>query len=126
MTGICSALNIPDVSLLFVVACDMPFINVILMQRLIGEWDKRWDAVVPMHNGKPEPLFALYGKRCAALMEERVKGGDRSVQRFLRTVRVRFVTEDEVRKYDPEGRTFVSINTPEDYRRETGGDICSD
>ena len=32
-------------------------------------------------------------------------------------VRTRIVPETELREIDPDGRTFMNLNTPEDYRR---------
>ncbi len=125
MVGICTVLLIPGVASVFVTACDMPFINVILIQYLTGIWSERVDALVPVYRGKPEPLFGIYSRRIAPAMEKSIRKGDRSLQAFLDTVGVRYVAEEEIRKRDPEGKSFVNINTLEEYQRETGGNSCS-
>lgn len=125
MTGICTVLIVPGVSAVFVTACDMPYINVILIQYLIERWNERVDALIPIYCGKPEPLFGIYSGKIAGVMEDSLRKGERSLQAFLRKVNVQYVEEEEVRKRDPAGKTFVNINTLEDYQRETGGEACS-
>jgi len=43
--------------------------------------------------------------------------GQRKLQELTRMVQARTVSEDEVRHFDPELRSFVNVNTPEDYAR---------
>jgi molybdopterin-guanine dinucleotide biosynthesis protein A len=124
MTGIYSVLSMPGVPVVFVTACDMPFINVILMQYLIGKWTGGEDAIIPVYRDKPEPLFGIYSARIAGVMGESIRDGQMSLQSFLGKINVHFVGEEAVRRRDPEGRSFVNINTLEDYQRETGGTEC--
>jgi len=123
MTGIFSMLINPGISEVFVAACDMPFINVLLVKYIIDKWDNRWDASVPIFNRQPQPLLGIYSKRIVERMEESIKSGRRSLRHFLKRSNVLYICEDEVRKIDAEGRSFVNINTMEDFQRE-GGEIC--
>jgi molybdopterin-guanine dinucleotide biosynthesis protein A len=124
MTGIYSILAFPDVSEIFVTACDMPYVNVILIQYLVKEWENKWDALIPVYADKPEPLFGIYSKRIVRKMEGSIKSGKRSLHEFLRRINVLYVSEEEVRRRDPEGKSFVNINTVEDFQKETGGRTC--
>lgn len=124
MTGIYSVLALPDVSEIFVTACDMPYVNAILIQYLVKRWDDKWDALVPIYADRPEPLFGIYSKRVAGIMEDSIKSGKRGLQEFLREINVLYVSEEEVRRRDPQGKSFVNINTVEDFQREIGGRIC--
>ena len=126
MTGIYSALMLPDVQAVFVTACDMPFINVILVEEILMRWDGRKDAVIPVYRNRPEPLFGIYAKRIACVMEDSIRKGEKSLRAFLGKIDVRYVEEEEVRRMDPEGKSFVNINTLEDYQKETGGKACLD
>jgi len=126
MTGIYSALMLPDVQAVFVTACDMPFINVILVEEILTRWDGRKDAVIPVYRNRPEPLFGIYAKRIACVMEDSIRKGEKSLRAFLGKIDVRYVEEEEVRRMDPEGKSFVNINTLEDYQKETGGKACLD
>jgi len=126
MTGLCSVLTLPGVSEVFVTACDMPFINVILVQYLVERWTDSVDAVIPVYRKKPEPLLGIYSKKIAGVMRDSVRKGEGSLQHFLSKISILYIGEEEIRQMDPEGKSFVNINTLEDYRRETGGNACLD
>ena len=115
MTGILSVLSIPDVSELFVTACDMPFIKSELIKYIVGKWSERWDAIVPIFDNKPQPLLGIYSKTIAQNMEQSIKNGERSLKKFLRRINVFYIEEKYVRDMDPEGMSFVNINTIDDY-----------
>ena len=123
MTGILSALISTDAPAMFVTACDMPYINAILIQYIAGKWDDRFDAAIPLYEQKPQPLFGIYAKRVAEKMEQSIKTGRRSLRDFLKEITVYYIGEDEVKSIDRTGRSFVNINTAEDYKRE-GGQSC--
>jgi molybdenum cofactor guanylyltransferase len=125
MTGILSAFISAEASDIFVSACDMPYINAILIHYITEKWDNRFDAVIPLHEQKPQPLFGIYSKRIADKMEWSIKAGMRSLRDFLKEITVYYIGEDEVRSIDREARSFVNINTVEDYKRE-GGQSCLD
>ena len=101
--GIFTGLRGADLGWGLVVACDMPFLNVKLLQHLVSSTDG-FDAVVPMLEGRPEPTHALYSKACLPHIERRLKDSDLKIARFFDDVRVNLVPEDEVRRLDPELR----------------------
>jgi molybdopterin-guanine dinucleotide biosynthesis protein A len=105
-----------------VVACDLPFVNpdvFALLARFAAEQDAqgdRWDAVVPVLNGYEEPLHALYHRRCLNAMEARLAQGHRRVISFMGDVRTCYVDEEVLRDVDPQLRSFVNVNTPEEWQ----------
>jgi molybdopterin-guanine dinucleotide biosynthesis protein A len=123
MTGILSALNLPGPAEVFVTACDMPFINDILTRYIADRWDGGWEALLPVFDGKPQPLFGIYSRKIAAAMEENIRRGKRGLIDFLEGRKVLYMAEEEVRNIDAEGRAFVNINTLDDMKRE-GGKVC--
>lgn len=123
ISGIYSALNIPDVPDVFVTACDMPFINVILIQHMINKWDGEHDSVIPVFDNRPQPLFGIYSEKITGKIEDSIKKGRKSLMELLKRINVLYIKEEEVRSIDKEGRTFVNINTIEDFKRE-GGRLC--
>ena len=99
-----------------VVACDMPFLNRQLFEHML-ELRKGWDAVVPMPGDFPEPTHALYSRDCLPYIEAKLKANDLKISGFFDDVRVRYVYEDEVRRFDPELHSFFNVNSPEDLAR---------
>src|SRR4030042_4003710 len=75
MTGILSAFTIPEVSEIFVTACDMPFIKPELIKYIVDKCEKKYDAAIPIFDKKPQQLFGIYSKRLAKRMEQRIENG---------------------------------------------------
>lgn len=104
------------------VACDMPLLNPTLLAylcTLAAETDAtgvdRWDAVVPVVDEQPEALHALYHPRCLFAMLDCLVNGNRRATAFLPAVRVRYVTETELRTFDPALLSFYNANTPDEW-----------
>ena len=76
-----------------------------------------WDAVIPVFEGKPQPLFGIYSKNILDIIEERLNKGLKKLKDMLTEINVLYIKEEEVRQIDPEGRSFLNINTMEDYKR---------
>ena len=112
--GIYTALQAADADRVLVVACDMPFLNVELLRYLCDQTDD-YDVVLPRVGGRGEQLHAVYGRACLEPIRRRLERGDLKIDRFFGEVRVRTVDEDELRRFDPELRSFHNINTTEDW-----------
>jgi molybdopterin-guanine dinucleotide biosynthesis protein A len=125
MVGIYSAIINTEMERIFVAACDMPFIKPELIRYLSGI---KTDAliVVCSFNNRIHPLLGLYDRRLVKPLEENIKRGSTELLGFIRGVKTEVVDEDDVRRIDTEGRSFVNINTPGDYDQYIGGGICSD
>jgi molybdopterin-guanine dinucleotide biosynthesis protein A len=124
MIGIFSALSLPDVYAVFVVACDMPFVNVILLQYIAKKYVNTYDAVVPVFHKQTQPLLSIYSKSILNKMKEKIQQRTKSMKEFLKEINVLYISEEEVKNLDPKGRSFVNINTMEDFHREIGGELC--
>lgn len=121
LTGIYTALSVSEDEYNFVFGCDMPFLNpelISYMQRQANGFD----AVVPMVRGLAEPLHAIYHKRLAHVMNDRLMLDERRIQSIFEAADIRYITEEEIDRIDPEKRSFVNLNTPEEYKEAT----CSD
>lgn len=106
----------------FVAACDMPFLNLDLI-RYLAYLRPGHDVVLPFPTGRPEPLHAFYHQRCLAPIAASLASGERAMISFLGAVRVRAVSAPEIACFDAEGRSFLNINTPEEWEttRRTAG-----
>lgn len=131
MTGILSVLVSTGADAVFVVACDMPFIKEELVRYMADSFgqgakgkEQGIDAVAPVFGGRTEPLFGIYTKGCIEPFAAMIEKGRRGLSEMLTCLRVRYIIEEEVRGLDPEGESFVNINTIEDYER-IGGKTCS-
>ena len=108
-----------------VVACDMPFVSPSVVELLASERECRDVVICRLDNGEFEPMQAIYGKSCAAAIEESLARGRRRVISFFDAVQVCAVSESTIRSVDPSMNSFVNINTPEEFARYTGRSVPS-
>ncbi|MCE5312239.1 MAG: molybdenum cofactor guanylyltransferase [Nitrospiraceae bacterium] len=121
LSGIHSGL-INSSSDVFVAAWDMPYINPALLDLVASSHKeacrcKRVDATVPMFDSKPQPLLAIYSRGAISLIEAAVKQDKTSIRKLLYDIQTNFIDEKMLKGIDPEGLSFVNINTVEDYER---------
>ena len=112
--GIHSALHHAAAPHCLVVACDMPFLNADFLRYIVDQ-RAAYDVVVPIADGRPQPLHAVYGKACLQPIARRLESDRLHVVGFFPDVRVREVTAQELAAFDPEGLSFRNLNTPEEF-----------
>jgi molybdopterin-guanine dinucleotide biosynthesis protein A len=56
------------------------------------------------------------------IMEDNIKKEQQRIQNIFTGLRVRYLTEKEIDRFDPQRRSFINLNTPEEYEEAT----CSD
>ncbi|MBF0554615.1 MAG: molybdenum cofactor guanylyltransferase [Nitrospirae bacterium] len=112
-TGILSCLLSIRNDRAFFMACDMPFVNPELIQ-VLASYSEDYDAVVPCHMGRPEPLIAVYHKRIIPMLRKSIGDGVKSLATILNNIKTKYVEEEQLRRADAKGRSFININTPED------------
>ncbi len=98
-----------------VVACDLPFLEPRLLLGL-REQAEGADAAVPLTD-RAHPLCAVYGREAARVAERLLRAGGGSLRDLLVHLRVRYVPEEVLRRWDPGLKSLVNVNTPEDYAR---------
>ncbi len=100
----------------FFVACDMPFLNSRLIRYMLKEKDG-FDVTVPKIGEYIEPIHAIYTKRCIPFIEEAISLKKFNIRSFFEKVSVRYIQKEEILELDPEMKSFININSPEDLRR---------
>jgi molybdopterin-guanine dinucleotide biosynthesis protein A len=120
LVGIVTGLRATKSRYAIVLSCDIPFVNRRVIQLLL-ERSSGADAVIPRSRvGHLEPLQAVY--RTDPMLHEAehvlAKGHFSPLDAINRLTRVVFVSiEDEIRRLDPELRTFFNVNTRQDVAR---------
>jgi len=103
----------------FVVACDMPFIRISLIELLLAEGGT-YDVVLPEVDDQVEPLFALYSKSCIPVMLEQLQKRNLKIREVLNKLQVKKIGREEIDRVDPNHISFFNINAEEDLRRAKG------
>ena len=117
--GIYTGLASTDSFYSLVVGCDMPFINSDLLSYIIDH-ASNFDAVVPRVHGMPEPLHAVYSKGCLESIREMIEQDRLGISHLFSLVKTRYISEDEIAKFDPCFLSFFNINTLADLKKAKG------
>ena len=109
LMGIATALETSSTDLNFVVACDIPEIDLTFVERLLREAHD-YDGVVPVDaEGRWEPLFAVYRKTMLEGMFRVLDSGRRRVSAAFPLCRMRYVELGA-------DAAIVNLNTFDEYR----------
>jgi molybdopterin-guanine dinucleotide biosynthesis protein A len=84
----------------FVVACDLPFLDENLIRQICSQEGN----VVPRVDGDPQPLHARYARSAQAIVDARIARGELRMMRFLDELRPTYLDF-------PMQRGFTNVNT---------------
>ena len=112
--GIYSGLHYAPTERVFVCGCDMPHLQPGLV-RAMWEASAGYDAVVPVWQGRLQPLCGFYSKSCLGVLRRMAQEKRFKIQELFGIVRTRLFQEDDVLAYDAQGLSFCDVDTPEDF-----------
>jgi molybdopterin-guanine dinucleotide biosynthesis protein A len=116
LAGIYSGLIASSSSRAIVVGCDTPFLSVSLLEYMT-QICSTFDVVVPRIKNKLEPLCAVYSKNCSGPIQELLERDERQIRKLFSMVKVKYVEEDEINRFDPKHLSFFNINNQDDLER---------
>lgn len=116
MGGIHSALRHASTEAVFVVACDMPFLDAGLI-RAMAMAGEGFDGVVARLEERFEPLHALYQKRALPVIELQIAAGEYSLQKLVPRLNMKVIGETELAQFGKWQRCFRNVNTPEELAK---------
>jgi len=113
--GLYTGLTQATTPYIFVVACDMPFLDPAVITQFTSRRATA-DIVMAKLAARLHPMHALYGKRCLPVVEEMIRARQLKIQEMLShsSLHVRYVTEVDLVTIDPSWRSFHNVNTPAD------------
>jgi molybdopterin-guanine dinucleotide biosynthesis protein A len=113
--GIHAALHAYPEAAWLVLACDLPFLDAATLQQLIASRDPQRLATAfrSSHDGKPEPLCAIYEPASRGPIDAWIAGGQQCPRGFLAAADVALLTLRAPRALD-------NINTADEYRDAHG------
>jgi molybdopterin-guanine dinucleotide biosynthesis protein A len=108
LMGIQAGLSASPYQTNFILACDIPDIDIDLVKRVTAA-AHGCDIAVPVSAaGQYEPLFAVYRKSVLPKIETLLNSGTRQIIPLFSLCKTRTIPL-------PEGRRLSNLNTPEDY-----------
>jgi molybdopterin-guanine dinucleotide biosynthesis protein A len=115
LSGIHAGLTESSSKYSFVIACDMPNINISYidyMQSCIE--GKDIDGCVTIYKDNLEPFISFYSKDIIKDIEKYLGLGRRSLHQLLRSLQIHYIEEKIARKFTPNWDMFLNLNTIED------------
>lgn len=110
LMGILSGLRVSGSAVNFVIACDIPEIDLPFIREM-ADFTRDYDIVVPVTgNEKYEPLFAFYNRCIIPKIEELLNRGVRKIIELFALCRVKYIPMDGKNWY-------YNLNTLTDYKR---------
>jgi molybdopterin-guanine dinucleotide biosynthesis protein A len=120
--GLYTALSSATCDAVAVVACDMPFASVSLIEaanRLLIQ--EGADVIIPDSGDGLEPLHAVYRRAtCLPAIESAIDADKWRLISWFPQVKVRILQPDEIKVHDPTGLAFWNLNTPEEFAEAEG------
>jgi molybdopterin-guanine dinucleotide biosynthesis protein A len=113
--GIYTALVSSPHDRMLIVACDLPFLNLALLQRLARPATA--DLVIPRTEAGYEPLCATWSVKAAEVVRQRIARGQLKAAQVVDALSVEELGPEILASCDPDGLLFVNVNTPHDYQR---------
>ncbi len=111
--GIYTGLFYAKNSCAFVSACDMPFLSDAFLTFLLDQTG-RHDIVVPATKDGFQPLCAVYSRKCLPSILRLLVSDKLKISGFYRDMNVLSIEEQRIAPFNPDGRLFKNLNTPQD------------
>ena len=103
----------------FVAACDMPFLNRSFIEYMMENANGH-DIVVPAPPDGLQPLCAVYSRVCLPFIKNLIEKNRLQIKGFYPGRNILEITPEVLGTFDPEGRMFINLNTPEDLENLAG------
>jgi len=116
LMGLYSGLSAIHTTHALVVAVDLPFVQPSLLSFLLSQPLPADTLLVPLVHNIPQVLLALYPRSMLPIVKEQLLQGRRDLRCLLQVAPVRFIEEAQLLQIDPQLRSFININTPEELR----------
>jgi molybdopterin-guanine dinucleotide biosynthesis protein A len=120
LVGVTRGLSHSDAPWCFVAACDMPFLQVEVIQSMSGHL-MDCDAVIPEYDGRLQTLHAFYQSgACLPIAEELLAQGTTSMRALASQCHVTKLSESDFSGISNARRSFKDLDTAEEYRDALG------
>ena len=115
LAGMATGLAAAGAPIAIVVGVDMPFLQPGLLRLLasrVGE-GARW--VLPIAQHRPQPLCSAFARDALPVLHAHLQAGDRAPMAVATDLGLVRLEEDAWRAVDPDGLSFMDVDTPEDF-----------
>lgn len=111
IAGIHAALTRTSANSVFVLSCDMPFVNYRVMKFMLSQV-AGYDAVVPVLAGRLQPTAAVYNQSCMPLLTNCLENSKLKLTRIFEDLNTLYLDEKALDSFGPLPEVFFNINDP--------------
>ena len=109
IAGIHAALMNTSRTEIFVLSCDMPFVNTDVINYMM-ERAADYDSVVPVIGGRLQPTAAVYNQSCVPLLTDCLKKDKLKLTRIFDDLNALYLDETDLARFGPVAEVFFNIN----------------
>lgn len=114
LVGLQRGMLVSDASWNFVIGCDMPFLNSMVIKRMAGRLQDT-EVVLARIEGHLQPLHGFYSRGCLPNIHTLLNGGVTSLRALISLSDISILDSRDFIDIDPELRSFQDIDTPQEY-----------
>ena len=116
LAGIVTGLEAAGAPVAVVTCCDQPFIRPAFLW-LLAECARTHVAVLPVFEGRPEPLCTAVRREALPQLRAALDHGNRAAMVLADLPGALLLPREEWEAADPDGWSFTGVNTPEELAR---------
>lgn len=109
VAGIHSALYHACYDRVFVMGCDMPFMNMALVDFLLDSLED-YECVVPEIDTHLQPLSAVYSKKCLPVLTQCLENDKLKLIRVFEELYTRVITDTQMERFGNPREIFMNVN----------------
>ena len=99
-----------------VIGCDMPNLSLNFLQYMLKSHNVNFQATIPIHLEKIQPLAGVYEKTFLDIHESQIKAGKNKMKDLLRVSDIKYIDiSNDLEFYSP--YLFDNVNTVEDLQK---------
>lgn len=99
----------------FVIACDMPKVNLDYVWYMKARLEKDNSlGCITQYGDWIEPFSAFYSPDIKNLIEKYLRTGRRSINGLIKDLNFTYIAEEDARKFSPDWDMFLNLNTRDD------------
>ncbi len=127
LSGIHVGLKAAASRYVYLLACDMPNVNLDYVAYMQGQLQESAAAACVTRFGDwIEPFNAFYSRGLVPAIETYLATGRKSLFQFLRSRDTLYIPEQDARRFSPDWEIFLNLNTREEFERWRERCLCPD
>ena len=115
LAGMYSAMNAVEADQYLLLPCDMPFMEIEMIEALLKYDESFADVVVFRQGSREQPLVGMYRRSNIDKILSFLEQGGQSVMSYLQTVTVSWIQAEHI--HQASERIFCNMNQPENPQR---------